>query len=245
MAATTHKPTRQARERTVELPTQTIDGVLQHIARYRLTIFAALERLPEFSPFGPRYVRYALRECERQGYVCSASLHGGAKYWCLNQRGAQHCGLSDGRNGRFSEPAKLRATALLRFCCLSDRPRHLLIPSEIQGSFPSLYRAGMPNGYYFDPAGTGRLGLARVDVGRRGRWDRVIQSVRQDITQHIHRPGFRDFIQAGRFELTVLTVFRQKAQRVQAELSTLPDTRRVPIHVVAIPELLPLVASIH
>ena len=245
MAVTTDTITRPRQQRTHEFSTETLDAVLQHIARYRLTMFAALEQLPELSEFGPRSVRYALRACERQAYVCSATLHGGAKYWCLDRRGAEHCGLGDGRIGHFSEPAKLRAAALLRFCCLSDRPRHLLLPSEIERSFPSLYRAGMPSGYYFDPEGPGRLGLARVDMGRRGRWDRVIQSLRQDVTQHLHRPGFRNFIQAGRFELTVLTVFRQKAQRLQTALSTLRDARRLPIHVVAIPELLPLVASIH
>jgi hypothetical protein len=244
MAVTTDI-TRQRQQRTPELSTETIDAVLQHIARYRLTVFAVLEQLPELGDFGPRHVRYALRACERQGYVCSATLHGGAKYWCLDRRGAEHCGLGDDRIGHFSEPAKLRAAALLRFCCLSDRPRHLLLPSDIEHSFPSLYRDGMPSGYYFDPKGPGRLGLARVDLGRRGRWDRVIQSLRQDITQHWHRPGFRDFIQAGRFELTVLTVFRQKAQRLQTALSKLRDAQRLPMRVVAIPELLPLVASIH
>ena len=218
-----------------------VDALLDHIARYRLTVFAALERLPAFSPCGPRQIREVLRECQRQSLIGSAPLHHAARYWYLDTLGAQACDQAEDRVGPLSEPAKIRALAMLRFCCLSDRPRHLLNAEDIARGFPALHRPGLPNGYYFDPAGSGRLGLARVDAGRRGRWDRVVESVRDDIGQHLHHPGFRQFIQAGRFEITVLTVFRQKARRICE--SIVRDAHRVPVQVVALPELLPLVTS--
>lgn len=220
-------------------------AVLSHIARYRLSIFAAIERLPEFAPHGLRHVKGTLRDCRRLGLLGSAPLHRGATYWYVDARGAEQCGLPEERIGPLSEPAKLRALAILRFCCLSDRPRQRLTSEELTRTFKCLARPGLPSGYYFDPAGAGRLGLIRVDAGRRGRWDRVVQSLRDDMEDHMQQPGFRQLVQAGRFEITVLTVFRQKARRIYDSLSNVRHGCPVPIEVVAIPELLPLVTTAH
>ena len=220
-----------------------VDALVSHLARYRLTVFAALERLPVFSTFGPRQIKQVLRDCQRQSLIGCATLYQGTRYWYLDVLGALRCGLPEERIGPLSEPAKLRALAILRFCCLSDQPRHRLIADELAQNFPALARPGLPDGYYFDPAGEGRLGLIRVDAGRQGRWDRVVQSLRQDIHQHVHRPGFRQLVQAGRFEITVVTVFRAKAHRIHESLSQPRNATPVAVQVVAIPELLPLIAS--
>lgn len=113
------------------VPAEATEAVLNHLARYRLTVFAALERLPEFSAAGPRQIKNVLRDCQRQTLVGSAPLHHGAKYWYLGTAGAKRCGLSEQRCGFLSEPAKLRALAMLRFCCLSDRPRHRLTAEDL------------------------------------------------------------------------------------------------------------------
>lgn len=221
------------------VPDQFVDAALDHIARYRLTVFPALQQLPVFSGCASGQIKDVLRECQRQSLIGSAPLHHGARYWYLDALGAQACELPEDRVGPLSEPAKIRALAMLRFCCLSDRPRRRLTPQELAEAFPVIAPVGLPSGYYFDPVGAGRLGLCRVDAGRRGRWDRVVESVRQDIAGHLHRPGFRQFIQAGRFEITVLTVFRQKARRIYESL--VRDTQPLPVQVVALPELLPLI----
>jgi hypothetical protein len=150
------------------VPDAFVAAVLDHLARYRLSVFAALERLPIFSPSGPRQIKDVLRECQRQSLISSAPLHHGARYWYLDVVGARRCGLPENRVGPLSEPARLRALAMLRFCCLSDRPRHRLTTGELTRGFPGLERPGLPSGYYFDPSGAGRLGLARVDGGCRG-----------------------------------------------------------------------------
>jgi len=225
------------------VPAEATEAVLNHLARYRLTVFAVLERLPEFSAAGLREIKNVLRDCERQTLIGSAPLHHHAKYWYLETAGAKRCGLAEQRCGFLSEPAKLRALAMLQFCCLSDRPRHRLTADDLARSFPSLQRPGLPSGYYFDPVGSGRLGLARLDVGRRGRWDRVVQSLRADISDHLHQPVFKRLIEAGRFEITVLTVFRQKARRIEEALAQRKDAGAVPLQVVALPELLPLITS--
>ena len=103
----------------------------------------------------------------------------------------------------------------------------------------------MPGTYYLNPTKNGCIGLARVDAGHYGRWDRVVQSVRDDISLHSKLPGFRQLIKARRFEITVLTVLSAKAERTASVLKSLPEVKHVPRHVVAQPELLPLIHSSH
>ena len=160
--------------------------------------------------------------------------------------GATRCGLEESRSGPLSETAKLRAYALLLFCCWSNKPRYRLTAKELSEQFSVLHRPGMPCTYYFDPTGKGLIGLARIDTGHQGRWDRVIESVRDDISLHQKLPCFRQLINARRFEitvLTVLTVLPAKAERTASVLQSLPEVKHVPVHVVARPELLPLIHS--
>ncbi|MBA3314344.1 MAG: hypothetical protein H0T47_13790, partial [Planctomycetaceae bacterium] len=151
--------------------------------------------------------------------IRSAWLYQGVRYWSLTPTGAAHCGLDPERAGRLSESAKLRAFALLQFCCLGEEPRRRLNTAELIGTFPDLPSSGLPGGYYFDPAGGGRMGLARLDAHRQGRWDRSLQSLREDIDRHWRQPGFRRLIQAARFEITLLTIFPEKASRLAAALA--------------------------
>jgi hypothetical protein len=220
-----------------------IDALLGQVARYRLSTFAAMAQLPEFTGKSPRYVRRLLRDCRVAGLLASATLHAGMRYWFLTVAGAARCGLDESRSGPLSEPAKLRAYAMLIFCCLSTRPRYRLAANELNDQFSVLHRPGMPGTYYFDPAEKGGIGLARIDAGHHGRWDRVVQSVRQDISLHTRLPGFRQLIAAHRFEITVLTVLPAKAARTASVLNSLPEVKHVPVHVVAQSELLPLIYS--
>jgi|GEM_PF-2951013 len=98
----------------------------------------------------------------------------------------------------------------------------------------------MPGTYYLEPAESGCIGLTRINAGHSGRWDRIVQSVRDDIALHRRLPGFRQLIQSRRFEITVLTVLPAKAERIASDLQSLPEVKHVPVHVVAQPELLPL-----
>ena len=132
----------------------------------------------------------------------------------------------------------------MQFCCIGEEPRRRLSTAELVRTFPDLPSSGLPSGYYFDPAGAGRLGLARLDAHRQGRWDRSLQSLREDIDRHWLQPGFRRLIQAGRFEITLLTIFPEKASRLIASLSQHNDAMRVPVRCLPIPELLPLITSL-
>ena len=222
---------------------EAVDAVLGQIARYRLSTFAAMAQLPEFREKSPRHLRRVLRDCRDAGLLSSAALHSGMRYWFLTPAGAARCGLNESRSGALSEPAKLRAYAMLMFCCMSDSPRYRLNTNELKERFSVLHRPWMPGTYYFDPAGKGSIGLARIDAGNHGRWDRVVHSAKEDMSLHTKLPGFRQLIAARRFEITVLTVLPAKAERTASMLKSLPEVKHVPVHVVAQPELLPLLCS--
>jgi hypothetical protein len=118
-----------------------------------------------------------------------------------------------------------------------------LIADELREHFADVHRHGMPQGYYFDPHGAGHLGLMRIDVGLRGRWDRVVDAVCNDLREHLLHAGFRRLIVAKQFEFTIITVLPQKAERIRESVERMPDASRTSIQVVAIPELLPLIAT--
>ena len=229
----------------IESNDDALDAVLHHIARYRLSTFITMTRLPELSGTKPRALRELLRECCDFGELSSAALHAGVRYWFLTPKGATRCGLDESRSGPLSETAKIRAYAVLLYCCGSDRPRYRLTADELSSRFPALHRPGMPGTYYLEPAESGCIGLTRIDAGHSGRWDRIVQSVRDDIALHRRLPGFRQLIQSRRFEITVLTVLPAKAERIASDLQSLPEVKHVPVHVVAQPELLPLIHSSH
>ena len=220
-----------------------VEAILAHIARYRLSTFTVMSQLPQFAGESPRRLRRLLRDCREAQLLSSAAFHSGSRYWFLAPAGATRCGLVESRSGPLSETAKFRAYALLLFCCLPDKPRHRLTANELSQQFSVLHRPGMPGTYYYDPTGKGSIGLARIDAGHHGRWDRVVQSVQDDISLHRKLPGFRQLIKAHRFEITVLTVLPAKAQRTVSVLKSLPEVKQVPVHVVAQPELLPLIHS--
>jgi hypothetical protein len=99
-------------------------AVLSHLARYRLTVYPALSRLPEFSRSAPSEINAVLRACRREGLIDSAPLYQGVRYWFLTAQGARRCGRTEVQSGSLSEPAKLRGYAMLRFCCLADPAKH-------------------------------------------------------------------------------------------------------------------------
>lgn len=218
--------------------------LLRHLARYRLTEFSVLKRLPEFRRLSPAALHQQLRQARQAGVLESAPLHQSARYWYLTPDGAAQAELPPECSGPLSESAKLRAYAVLRFCFGSRSQRHRLDPEELKQQFPLLARGGLPNRYYYDPREGGHLGLYRVDAGGSGRWDRCVQAVRQDISSHLLNPGFRQLVQAGRFRITVLTVFHHNANRLAETLREHRDTRRIPVECLAFPELLPLIAPV-
>ena len=83
-----------------------LDAVLHHIARYRLSTFITMTRLPELSGTKPRALRELLRECCNFSELSSAALHAGVRYWYLTPKGATRCGLDESRSGPQQNSSK-------------------------------------------------------------------------------------------------------------------------------------------
>ena len=215
--------------------------ILQHLKRYRLTTFEVLRRLPEFRPVGAAGVRQVLRDLEGREMLGSALLSPDWRYWHLTPSGAVSCRIDAERSGPLSHVAATKALSMLYFCHLSDQPRIRLTAEELASRAPEGARQGLPNTYYFCPAGSGTLGLLRLDAGRTGRWDRILHSVRSDIRMHQRHPLFRPLVASGRFEITIQTFTVSKATRIRIELPKISEASIVPIQVLAQPELLRLV----
>lgn len=218
-------------------------AIVQQIGRYGMTTFATAHQLGVFEGCGLRMVKQALKECQRRNWIGTAWLDQTRRYWFLKRKGANATGLDGLKTGPHSEPAKIRAAALLYFCIHGKRQRHLLTSTELQNVLEGEQLAGLPTGYYFDPSGEGKLGLARIDAGRQGRWDRIIESVRRDTDRLLRIQRLSQLSRNGRFEISVITVLPEKAARLKAAMLKHSDLNRIPINVVACPELIPLIAS--
>ena len=216
--------------------------VLNHVARYRLTTTDALEalELPEMATHKQKHD--ALKHCTRMGWLGSDWLIRGKRYWYLTGS-LERFGIVAKRCGPLSEPAKLRAYAMLSFYCGQNSVRHKLTRIEMAKHFPELDRSGLPDRYYFNTENKGRLGLVRYDFGHHGRWDRVVEATKRDIRSHLIEPGIRHLISGDRFEISILTVLPQKAQRLRTVFERHSASLRIPIGVYEFPQLVPLITS--
>ena len=218
------------------------DAVVDHIRRHRMTVIAAVQRLPELRGYKGSTVRRLLGSLCKSGAVGRASLYRGEEYFYLGQL-PQGPTTVQARTGPLSEPAKIRNYALLHHCCLGTVKRRRLTANDLQSHLPELHRPGVPLNYYINvDASLPRLGFVRVDVGGRGRWDRVLAKCQEDLRLHWSHTGCREFIRRDLFEVTVITALPQKAARLQRTLTELDDPRTNLIRVSACPELINLIA---
>lgn len=216
--------------------------VMRQVERYRITTFDAAQQLACFEGQGPRSVKAVLKECVHRGWLGNAWLDASRRYWFLRPHGAEVLKLTDRRTGPLSEgKAKIGAATMLFFCLLGDRDRQVLTPAEAHSYLGCDH--GTPSTYYFDETGNGCLGLARIDVGRLGRWDRIVRSVRDDVGRHLDMVGVKRLLAKRQFELTIITAIPQKAERLSKSINEYPELKRIPVKVVACPGLLPLLAT--
>jgi hypothetical protein len=221
----------------------------EHLLRYRMTVLAAVQQMPEFKAFGRKRTAAILHQLCRSRDFGHAPLYRNRRYFFLAARGSKTVanqspsGSPDDQCGPLSELAKIKNYAMLAFCCLGRQPRHRLNRTDFDRCFPDLTRPGLPMNYYVDTSQSQpRLGFLRVDAGGRGRWDRVLAKCRHDVEAHCAQDGFRRFINRNAFEITVITALPQKARRLAESIGTLRDGRVRMIRVSAMPELLNLIA---
>jgi len=206
-------------------------------ARYRLMTASALRELrPDLYP-RERSARKVLIELARRGELAEAPLY--RNRTCFYRREpAEH-------REEFSEPAKIRAYAMLAVCAAREARRTRLTREELQKYFADWYRPGRPANYYLDLSDEKPvLGFLRVDHGGRGRWDRVLAKALDDARKHRLEPAFERFLAQGALEVRIVTALPQKANRLRCALNEKQAARGVPIHISVVPELINLIAPL-
>ena len=107
---------------------------------------------------------------------------------------------------------------------------------------PDFSDALCSNGYYFQAEPQPVLGFLRIDLAGSGRWDRVLAKCCEDARYHAQASSFQQVIDAGQFEITLVTALPQKAERLCQALRSLDSLPAIPIRVTSIPELVNLIA---
>lgn len=227
--------------------------IIGQVARYRLTVPAAVAKRLLSSPDHIDHASGLLRRLENHGLLGCSPLYGQKPCHWLTAFGADQFVESLGQSTKpidniarpdFGPPAelcKIRAFATLAFCCLGSTHRESLTRDEFAKSWPSLSRPGLPSSFYRDPSQPNRLGFARVDLNGMGKWDRIVQTIARDGMKFLKQPGFRSLIRDERFELALITATSRKAQRIQEAWEDLTHLRAISLRVVVIPELIQLV----
>jgi hypothetical protein len=219
---------------------------LGHVARYRLTTPEAVRTVPPLRLTTNAIAVGWLRQLVAGGWLGEAPLDRHGPYFYLTARGAREVigRDSDGRAGPLSEPAKLRAFALLAFCRLAGANRERLSADDLRRLVSGLDTGGMPSTFYAERSETTRaLGFARIDAGGHGRWDRILATVAADRRAFAADPAVRPLLAARGFEVALVTPTAEKAERLRAALAD-RDPSPVPVRVVAVPRLLTLAGSI-
>ncbi len=226
-----------------ELSEIRLRAILLHIHRYRIGTFASFQQLAVLRACGPRAVKKVLRGIEQRSLIGSSWLDATRRYWFLTPRGIEKLGLTAVRSGPLSPDARIRAAGTLFFCMLGSRRRHLLTLTELRQRFGTEATIGLPSGYYLEPGDTNKFGLVRIDGGHSGRWDRIVESIREDIARQWRVRPLRPLIQSGAFEITIVTATPQKAQRLDEAIKTASDLSRVTVRVAVCQELVPVIAT--
>lgn len=145
----------------------------------------------------------------------------------------------------FSETTKIRALAMLQVCASRSASRRRLTASEFTRYFPELRRPGLPMNYYIDLSqDQPKLGFLRIDMGGRGRWDRIVAKALDDMRKHRLEPAFARFIKRDALEIRIVTALQQKANRIYRVLKDKPTSLAGSIQVSVVSELLSLIAPI-
>lgn len=136
-----------------------------------------------------------------------------------------------------------RAVAARRFCQNELTQPQLLSRQNVENYFPTVFRKGMPEGYYVRDARTRPvLGLLRVDAHMKpvGRMLSKSNSIAQ---RHFKQKEFRQLHQTGQFELTWLVPTEAKKRTLEITVAGFAK-RCIALHAFVVPELLGLLAPL-
>lgn len=254
------KPAQTAPQPTVLRLSQRDQRILQHVGRHRLSRFEVLHQL--FFPGQPHSaVKSVLRRLCGRGptyRLLRPQLLAGSQYvYTLTRRGADLLGLHPAAARPLGVQARVEHFAILRFIHPpGGSPRTLISKDKLRESFNLHGQPLLRQRCYIEetPEGTW-LGVLVVDHGGHPR--RIVRKAVKLLARILRQGWFDDYLRAGQFVLTVLTLTEGKAQTLRQGLrrelreilgrplaalhSPTADGWPLPVSVVVIPGLINLI----
>lgn len=217
-------------------PSELHKHILQHVARYRLTVDEAVHRL--FYPNVTRdAARKSLERLSAKGLLQSDRVRNRSFYY-LTPKACSLLGLPATRADSLGAQTLVDNFAMLAFCCLGQVLRERLTMPEFRQAFSEFAEApGISLGhqhYYYDQLQENwYLARATVDTGAS---IATIKRKCRDIARHAaNTPGLREILMQHRFMIAVLTGEASKAQALAQTLE--PEETNVQYRVALVPEI--------
>ena len=209
--------------------------ILQHVFRYRLTTAEIVAVCAKLAPETVAAAESLLEALVANQWLQTARLtpHDPARrFYYLTPRAAAELGQDEIVAKEPSREMRIESYAIARFCCCSKPFRELFTKEEFIAKFASIWYPGQPVRYYLEPDGAGevRLAFLKVDKGGPSRWDRVIESCQRFLSKRTTRSNpqyhgqvdaFRELVDTGRFQISLLTSLAEKREAIKQALDVL------------------------
>lgn len=219
----------------VTLPDNSMREILQHVFRYRLTTPEIVAACAKLAPETVAAAEALLETLVANQWLQTAPLtpHDPAwRFYYLTPKAAVELGQDEIVAKEPSRELRIESYAIARFCCCSQPFRELFTKEEFIAKFASIWYPGQPVRYYLEPDGAGevRLAFLKVDKGGPSRWDRVVESCQRFLSKRTTRSNpqyhgqvdaFRELVDTGRFQISLLTSLPEKREAIQQALDVL------------------------
>lgn len=214
-----------------------IRDILEHVFRYRLTTPEIVSACSKLAPADVQAAEKLLQELTHSQWLQAGPLspHDPSKrFYYLTPKAAEALEHDQIVAKEPSRELRIESYAIARFCCCSRPFRELFTKDEFLAKFSSIWYPGQPVRYYLEPARDDevRLAFLKVDKGGPSRWDRVIESCQRFLAKRTSRSqantqyhpqvdAFRDLVDAGRFQISLLTSLPEKRDAIVQALDLL------------------------
>ncbi len=208
--------------------------MLEHVARYRIATDAIFRTVffPNVQDNGPPR-KVAVRLVENK-YLREFRIKGTSCYYVLAPRGARLLKLKPKEPRPFTEQSLPGALAVAYYCATRGIKR--FTAREFGQKFPELCRPGLRCSSYFLEETGGGLCLSSFLLDRGATARRLQGKIRNVIRQRYALKPFASLIQAGRFQIVVLTGYQAKQKELQTDLAK-RHRGPVKVRVEVVPEL--------
>lgn len=217
--------------------------ILDHVARYRVTVSEVLHALFFPSQFPNAVTKVTSRLCQ-QDYLRRFPLYHPRTYFTLGPKGAQSLGQSANRTLPLGPQSLPTDFATLSYATLGGTERYRLTVHELMTRWPSFTDKQIVDAPHCADESTGDtvLELIRVDLG--GKPDHVARKCRDDIDSRRRLKAFNELLKQGGFRLVVVTGTTEKAAAIRDSLDQHCWPDGLQLHLAVVPDLLQLTARI-